>query len=84
MARQRRVTHRTEAVGIGRSLGGRHGNFPRAAGGRVFVARRLWRDVIGADLLQFALGLIGSIWLAVVSWSAADGKRGVLDGVRSA
>ncbi len=42
------------------------------------------RGVIRTDLLQFALGLFGSIWLAVVAWSAAGGKRGVLDGLRAA
>ncbi len=42
------------------------------------------RGVIRTDLLQFALGLVGSIWLAVVAWTHAGGKRGVLDGLRAA
>lgn len=35
------------------------------------------RGVIRTDLVQFALGLIGSIWLAVVAWSHAGGRAGV-------
>lgn len=42
------------------------------------------RGVIRTDLLQFALGLLGSIWLAVVAWSHAGGRRGVLEGLRAA
>jgi Na+/proline symporter len=40
------------------------------------------RGVIRTDLVQFALGLVGSIWLAVVAWTHAGGKRGVLDGLQ--
>ncbi|MCL4791243.1 MAG: Na+:solute symporter [Gammaproteobacteria bacterium] len=35
------------------------------------------RGVIRTDLVQFALGLVGSIWLAVVAWSRAGGTTGV-------
>ncbi len=42
------------------------------------------RGVIRTDLLQFVLGLVGSIWLAVLAWSHAGGKRGVLSGLRDA
>ncbi len=41
------------------------------------------RGVMRTDLLQFMLGLLGSIWLAVVAWSHAGGRRGVLDGLRA-
>lgn len=35
------------------------------------------RGVIRTDLVQFALGLTGSIWLAVVAWSHAGCRAGV-------
>ncbi len=41
------------------------------------------RGVIRTDLVQFGLGLVGSIWLAVVAWSHAGGRRGVLDGLQA-
>ena len=41
------------------------------------------RGVIRTDLVQFALGLVGSIWLAVVAWTHAGGRRGVLDGLQA-
>ncbi len=39
------------------------------------------RGVVRTDLVQFALGLIGSTWLAVVAWSRAGGRQGVRDGL---
>ncbi len=41
------------------------------------------RGVIRTDLVQFGLGLVGSIWLAVVAWTHAGGRRGVLDGLQA-
>ncbi len=41
------------------------------------------RGVIRTDLVQFALGLVGSVWLAVVVWTHAGGKRGVVDGLQA-
>lgn len=42
------------------------------------------RGVVRTDLVQFALGLIGSIWLAVVAWSHAGGRSGVRAGLQVA
>lgn len=39
------------------------------------------RGVIRTDLVQFALGLVGSIWLAVAAWQAVGGRRGLRDGL---
>jgi Na+/proline symporter len=39
------------------------------------------RGVIRTDLVQFALGLVGSVWLAVSAWQAVGGRRGLLDGL---
>lgn len=35
------------------------------------------RGVVRTDLVQFALGLVGSIWLAVVAWNAVGGRSGL-------
>ncbi|MES2124592.1 MAG: sodium transporter [Gemmatimonadota bacterium] len=35
------------------------------------------RGVVRTDLIQFALGMIGSIWLAVAAWRAAGGHDGL-------
>ncbi len=42
------------------------------------------RGVVRTDLVQFALGLLGSIWLAVVAWSHAGGRSGVRAGLEAA
>jgi solute:Na+ symporter, SSS family len=39
------------------------------------------RGVIRTDLLQFVLGLLGSIWLAVVAWTRVGGTDGVRTGL---
>lgn len=39
------------------------------------------RGVIRTDLLQFGLGLLGSVWLAVAAWQAVGGRRGLHDGL---
>jgi Na+/proline symporter len=39
------------------------------------------RGVVRTDLVQFALGLIGSIWLAAVAWQTVGGQRGLRDGL---
>jgi Na+/proline symporter len=39
------------------------------------------RGVVRTDLVQFALGLLGSVWLAVVAWSRAGGREGVREGL---
>lgn len=39
------------------------------------------RGVVRTDLAQFALGLIGSIWLAVAAWRAVGGQRGLREGL---
>lgn len=39
------------------------------------------RGVIVTDLVQFALGLVGSIWLAVLAWQAVGGKQGIRTGL---
>lgn len=39
------------------------------------------RGVIFTDLIQFALGLIGGIWLAVIAWNAAGGRSGLKEGL---
>lgn len=42
------------------------------------------RGVVRTDLVQFTLGLVGSIWLAVVAWTHAGGRQGVRDGLVAA
>jgi solute:Na+ symporter, SSS family len=42
------------------------------------------RGVVRTDLVQFALGLLGSIWLAVVAWSHAGGRSGIRAGLEAA
>ncbi|MEZ4585953.1 MAG: sodium:solute symporter family protein [Gemmatimonadales bacterium] len=39
------------------------------------------RGVIVTDLVQFAVGLAGSIWLAVAAWQAVGGHAGLVDGL---
>jgi len=39
------------------------------------------RGVILTDLVQFAMALLGSIWLAVVAWHAVGGQEGLLTGL---
>lgn len=39
------------------------------------------RGVIFTDLIQFALGIIGSIWFAYVAWEAVGGKSGIQTGL---
>jgi len=39
------------------------------------------RGVIVTDLVQFGVGLTGSIWLAVVAWQAVGGHAGLVDGL---
>jgi Na+/proline symporter len=38
------------------------------------------RGVVRTDLVQFALGLAGSVWLAVAAWRAVGGRAGVRAG----
>ncbi len=40
------------------------------------------RGVIITDLVQFALGLFGSIWLAVAAWQAVGGHAGLMHALR--
>ncbi len=35
------------------------------------------RGVVRTDLVQFALGLLGSVWLAVAAWRAVGGRAGL-------
>ena len=39
------------------------------------------RGVVRTDLAQFALGMVGSIWLAVAAWRAVGGQRGLREGL---
>lgn len=39
------------------------------------------RGVVRTDLVQFALGLLGSIWLAMVAWQTVGGQRGLREGL---
>ena len=39
------------------------------------------RGVILTDLVQFALGLLGSVWLAVVAWQHVGGRDGLRAGL---
>ncbi len=39
------------------------------------------RGVVRTDLVQFALGLLGSVWLAVAAWRAVGGRRGLHEGL---
>lgn len=39
------------------------------------------RGVVRTDLLQFALGMLGSIWLAVAAWRAVGGQEGLHAGL---
>ena len=39
------------------------------------------RGVVRTDLVQFALGLVGSVWLAVAAWQAVGGRRGLREGL---
>ncbi len=39
------------------------------------------RGVVRTDLLQFAIGLVGSIWLAVAAWRAVGGRTGLREGL---
>ncbi|WP_257669994.1 sodium:solute symporter family protein [Parapedobacter tibetensis] len=41
------------------------------------------RGVIFTDLIQFAIGIIGSIWFAVTAWKAVGGKSGIQSGLTS-
>jgi Na+/proline symporter len=41
------------------------------------------RGVVRTDLVQFALGLLGSAWLAVAVWRAVGGRSGLRDGLVS-
>lgn len=39
------------------------------------------RGVVRTDLLQFGLGMLGSIWLAVAAWRAVGGRDGLREGL---
>lgn len=39
------------------------------------------RGVVRTDLLQFGLGMVGSIWLAVAAWRAVGGRDGLHAGL---
>jgi Na+/proline symporter len=41
------------------------------------------RGVVRTDLAQFALGMVGSIWLAVAAWRAVGGQRGLRGGLEA-
>jgi solute:Na+ symporter, SSS family len=41
------------------------------------------RGVVRTDLVQFALGLLGSAWLAVAVWRAVGGRSGLREGLVS-
>lgn len=39
------------------------------------------RGVVFTDLVQFALGLLGSVWLGVAAWRAVGGRSGFREGL---
>jgi solute:Na+ symporter, SSS family len=39
------------------------------------------RGVVFTDLVQFALGLLGSLWLGVAAWRAVGGRQGLGEGL---
>jgi Na+/proline symporter len=39
------------------------------------------RGVVRTDLVQFALGMAGSIWLALAAWQAVGGRGGIRSGL---
>jgi len=39
------------------------------------------RGVVRTDLVQFGLGMVGSIWLAVAAWQAVGGRQGLHEGL---
>lgn len=41
------------------------------------------RGVVRTDLVQFALGLMGSVWLAVAAWRAVGGRTGLREGLEA-
>jgi Na+/proline symporter len=39
------------------------------------------RGVVRTDLAQFALGMVGSVWLAAAAWQAVGGQHGLREGL---